>query len=35
MHYALHARNFNDINANAGFSHVHLPAKPERITFLL
>ncbi len=35
MHDALHARYFNDINANAGFSHVHLPAKPERITFLL
>lgn len=35
MHDALHARDFYDINADAGFSHVHLPAKPERITFLL
>ncbi len=35
MHDAFHARDFNDINADAGFSHVHLPAKPERITFLL
>ena len=35
MHDALHARDFNDINADAGISHVHLPTKPERITFLL